>query len=115
LQKWYIAWMQWSVEILNATVRAELEDLPEDMQASFLRIARLIVSKGLTSVHEPFVKHLEGRLWEMRFKGREGIARAAYVPAIGRRVIVVRVFRKKTEKTQRREIEIALNRARDLK
>lgn len=96
-------------------VRAELEGLPKDVQASFMRIARLIEAKGLTLVHEPYVKHLEGRLWEMRLKGREGIARAAYVTALGRRVIVVRVFRKKTEKTPRHEIELALRRARDLK
>jgi len=46
----------------------------------------------LEKVHEPYVKHLEGPLWEMRMKGRDGIARAAYVTATGRRVVVVRVF-----------------------
>lgn len=65
-------------------------------------------------MREPYVKHLEGALWEMRLKGRDGIARAAYVTATGRRVVVVHVFRKKTEKTPRREIELALRRARDV-
>lgn len=83
------------------------------MQASFLRISRLIESVGLQKVHEPYVKHLEGSLWEMRLKGRAGIARAAYITAVGRRVIVVRVFVKKTEKTPRGEIELALRRARE--
>jgi phage-related protein len=57
-------------------------------------------------------KHLEGPLWEMRMKGKDGIARAAYVTASGFRVVVVRVFRKKIQKTPRREIELALRRAR---
>lgn len=47
----------------------------------------------------------------MRMKGRDGIARAAYVMATGRRVVVIHVFAKKTRKTPRREIETALRRA----
>ena len=64
-------------------------------------------------MREPYVKHLVGPLWEMRMKGKDGIARAAYVTATGRRVVVVRVFRKKTQKTPRREIDLALKRAKE--
>ena len=107
--------MQWSVEFLNEEVRGELEVLSKDIIASFLRISRLIETNGLEKVHEPYIKHLEGPLWEMRMKGRDGIARAAYVTAIGRRVVVVRVFPKKTQKAPRREIELALKRAKEVK
>jgi phage-related protein len=48
-------------------------------------------------------------------KGRNGISRAVYVTATGRRVVVVRVFIKKTQKTPRREIDLALERAREVK
>ena len=65
-------------------------------------------------VHFPLVRHIEGPLWEIRLKGSSGIARALYAGRIGQRVIVVRVFVKKTEKTPRREIEMALQRAREL-
>ena len=65
-------------------------------------------------VREPHVKHVEGRLWEMRLKGRDGISRALYVTAIGERVIVVRVFIKKTQTTPRREIDLAWKRAREI-
>ena len=54
------------------------------------------------------------RQWEMRMKGKDGIARAVYVTAKGRRVVVVRAFVKKMQKTPRREIEIALQRAREV-
>jgi phage-related protein len=50
----------------------------------------------------------------MRMKGRAGIARAAYVTAVGKRIVVVHVFVKKTQKTPRREIEIALRRAKEV-
>lgn len=47
-------------------------------------------------------------------KGRDGIARSLYVTASGRRVVVLRSFVKKTQKTPRREIALALERAKDL-
>jgi len=47
-------------------------------------------------------------------KGRDGIARAIYVTAAGRPVVVLRVFARKTEKTPRREIELALRRAKEV-
>jgi phage-related protein len=106
--------MPWRVEILNETVAAELAALPADMQARFVRLADRITSAGLQSLSQPHVKHLEGKLWEMRLTGRDGIARVLYVAAIGQRVVVVRVFVKKTQKTPRTEIELALQRAKDI-
>ena len=107
--------MSWSVETLNAVVDRELAALPGDQRARFLRIAELIESKGLERVREPYVKHLEGPLWEIRMKGRDGISRALYVTATGRRVVVVRVFVKKSQKTPRREIRLALERAKEVR
>jgi phage-related protein len=60
------------------------------------------------------VKHLEGKLWELRLKGRDGIARALYVTATGKRLIVLRAVVKKTQKTPRAEIELALQRAKEI-
>lgn len=106
--------MQWQVEILDDKVALEIAGLPPDMQARCLRLAERISEIGLESLGEPHVKHLEGKLWEMRLTGRDGIARALYVTAIGRRVIVVRAFVKKTQRTPRAEIELALRRAKEI-
>ncbi len=103
--------MSWTVVTLNATVDAELQALPEDMRARLARIAGLIEAYGLELVGEPHVRHVQGSIWEMRLRGRAGIARALYVAAAGKRVVIVRVFAKKTERTPRREIDIALSRA----
>jgi len=81
------------------------------MRARFNRIAMLIETHGLERMREPHVKHLENRLWEIRMQGRDGIARAFYVTSTGQRVVVVRVFVKKTRKAPRHEIELALRRA----
>ena len=74
----------WVVVFLNEQVKAALDALPVDIRASFQRIAELIASHGLERVREPYVKHLEGPLWEMRMKGGGGIARAVYVTAVGK-------------------------------
>ena len=106
--------MAWIVELLDARVRDELEALPADMKARFRRIVELIQDHGLERVREPHIKHLEDPLWEMRMKGKDGISRAIYVTARGRRVVVVRVFVKKTQKMPRREIVLALERVKEI-
>jgi phage-related protein len=50
----------------------------------------------------------------MRMVGGDGISCALYVTASGRRVVVIRVFAKKTRKTPRREIRLALERAKEV-
>ena len=107
--------MAWTVETLNSIVDAELERLPADMQARFVRIAKLIEELGLERMREPHVRHVRGPLWEMRMSGRDGISRALYVTAAGRRVIVVRVFLKKTQRTPAEEITLALRRAKEVR
>jgi phage-related protein len=107
--------MGWTVVTLNQTVDSEVGALPADMRARLARISQLIERYGLDHVGEPHVKHVEGRLWEMRLTGRSGIARALYVPAAGQRVVVVRAFVKKRQKTPRREIELALARAKPVR
>jgi phage-related protein len=106
--------MEWVVVYLNDTVRVEVEALAPELRAKFRRIVELIRSKGLEQVREPYVKHLEGRLWEMRLSGPNTIARLIYVAASGRRVVVLHAFVKKTEKTPRRALEIARARAKEV-
>lgn len=99
---------------MNAAVEAEITALPADMQARYLRLADLIEAYGLEQVGAPHVKHLEGRLWEMRITGRDGIARVIYVAASARRVVVLHAFVKKTQKTPRRVLELAHRRLKEL-
>ncbi len=104
----------WTV-FVDKAVQEALDALPIDTRASFERIVNLVQSYGLERMREPYVRHLEGPIWEMRLKGRDGIARAAYVTASGRPVVVVHVFGKKTQRTPRREIEAALRKAKEVR
>jgi phage-related protein len=107
--------MSWTVSFVNATAEAEVIALPLDMSARFTRMGEKIKSQGLSALREPHVKHLVGKLWEMRLTGRDGIARSIYFAASGQRAVVLRTFVKKTQKTPPREIEIALARMKEMK
>ena len=85
-----------AVQTLNETVDAELAGLPWDMRARLVRISELIESAGLPNVREPHVRHVRGQLWEIR-------------------LVIVGAFIKKTEKTPTGEIDLALQRAKELK
>jgi phage-related protein len=104
----------WTVEFLNDAVEAEFLDIPKDLQARLVRITDLIESYGLDNLGMPYVRHLQDKLWEIRGKGKSGIVRALYVAVVGRRVIILRVFVKKTQKTPPGEIVLALSRMKEI-
>ena len=104
----------WTVEFLNDVVEAEFLAIPKDIQARLVRIADLIESNGLETLGMPYVRHLQDKLWEIRGKGQSGIARALYVTVVSRRVVIVRVFVKKSQKTPAGEIALALSRAKEI-
>lgn len=107
--------MKWTVEFLDESVHAEFLQLYPSLRADFVHISEMIRDYGLERVGMPHVKHLTGKLWEMRGKGREGIARSLYVAVSGRRVVILRCFVKKTQKTPEKEIRLALSRMEGLK
>ncbi|MGX7002918.1 type II toxin-antitoxin system RelE/ParE family toxin [Caballeronia sp. KNU42] len=104
--------MVWHVELIPEA-EAELLALPPDMRARFLHIAEMLEEFGPQRVGMPHVRALDGKLWEIRMTGRDGIARAIYVTRTGQRVVVLHVFVKKTQKTPWRAIEIAYTRMRE--
>ena len=106
--------MRWSVETLDV-VDDEIMELPPKLQARLLRLFEMVESLGLDQLHEPHVKHLDGKLWELRAKAAEGIARGIYVAVTGRRVVVLHVFVKKSQKTPRLALELAQERMKELK
>ena len=106
--------MPWRVEVLNQAVLKELDSLPRDMRAKLDHIVHLIEELGLHRVREPYVKPLRDKLWEMRVRGRDGIARAIYVTVRERRIVILHAFRKKTRKTPKAAIRTALSRMKEL-
>jgi phage-related protein len=107
--------MALSADSPNAALDAELAELPADMRARLGRICELIEALSLSTVKKPHIRHIRGQLWEIRLKGKAGIARALNVTAKEQRVVIVRAFIKKTEKTPTGEIDLVLQKAKELK
>ncbi len=84
------------------------------MRARLARRSNVIEQIGFEGLPRDSVKHLENKLWELRITGRDGISRAIYVTATGNRVVIVRVFVKKTQKTPTRELKLARQRAKEV-
>lgn len=101
----------WSVHY-DARLEGWLNELPPDMKAKVLRIVDLLVAYGPQNVREPYVRHVEGhrKLFELRARGKDGIARVFYFTATGQQMILLHGFIKKTPATPKREIDVALQR-----
>ena len=106
--------MQWNITFLNDLVLDEYRKFPESLRAATMRIMFLIKQNGLEKTGMPYVRHLQGKLWEIRARVKDGIARSLYVTATEKRIVIVRCFVKKTQKTPDNEIKIALQRAKEV-
>ena len=104
----------WRIEVLNERVGAEIAALPLDIRARLVHIEEMMVAIGPQRMREPHVKPLGNKLWEMRMSGKDGIARAIYILAAGRRVVILHAFVKKTQKTPAGAIRLALARAKEV-
>ena len=103
-----------TVQTLGTVVDAEIAALPKDRQAAFLRLVERIEAMGLARVGHPHLKHLRDKLWEMRLSGRDGIARALDVTAVGQRVIVAHAFVEKSQTTPKAALDLAERRAKEI-
>ena len=102
---------KWRLEFLNQAVLEEFEAFPLDIQARFFRIWELVKEFGLPAVREPYIKQVEGKIYEFRMKGRDGIGRSLFLTVSPKRAVVLRSFIKKTNKTPQGEIKLARQRA----
>ena len=109
----YMADMGWTVETASA-VDAEIEALPVALRARLLRLLETVETVGLDALRAPHVRHIDGKLWELRVRAEGGIARGIYVTAAGRRVVVLHVFAKKSRRTPRRALATARERMRQV-
>ena len=101
--------MRWTVETV-AVVDAEIAALPVPLRARLVRLLETVENVGLEALRAPHVKHLDGKLWELRVRAAGGRARGIYVTATGRRVVVLHVFAKKSRKTPSRALATARER-----
>ena len=106
--------MKYTIEFFDASVQQAILAWPAGINASFTRIALRMVEHG-ANLGLPYTRAMGDGLFEIRAKGQEGIGRALFCTLVGRRIIILHGFIKKTEKTPKHELDIALWRMKEIK
>ena len=106
--------MNWKVTFFSSRVEAEIQALAAGFVARFMRYAERMEIYG-PDLGMPHTRPMGGGLFELRLKAAEGIARVFYCTIVGRRIVMLHQFVKKTEKTPNKEIKIARNRMKEIK
>ena len=101
--------MAFEIEYFHSRVLAEVESWPVDVLADYARLLELLIEHG-PSLRLPHSRALGDGLFELRPKGRSGIGRAFYCFLIGKKVIVLHAFIKKTQQTPDSELKLARKR-----
>lgn len=106
--------MKYTIEFFDADVKQAILSWPAGINACFTRIALRMVDHG-ANLGLPYTRAMGGGLFEIRAKGQEGIGRAFFCTMMERRIIILHGFIKKTEKTPKHELDIALQRMKEIK
>ena len=80
--------------------------LDKKMRTKVLRLIEMLEYGGY-ELREPYSKHIEDGIFELRAKVGSDISRVMYFFVIGSKAILTNGFIKKTQKTPRSEIEKA--------
>jgi phage-related protein len=101
--------MAWSIDYYCEDVETNVLALPSGILARYLRLTDLMLKFG-PNLGMPHTRAMGDRLFELRVKGPEGIARVFYCTLVGERIVMLHSFIKKTEKTPNKELKIARRR-----
>ena len=101
--------MRWTVTYYSQQVADGIKNWPSKIRGKYLRTIDLIEEHG-PQLGAPFTKALNNGLFEIRIKAQEGIGRAFFCYRQGNEIIVLHTFIKKTQKTPKKELAIAVQR-----
>lgn len=90
-------------------VREFLQGLDQESQASIGWAIEQLRARNVQA-REPLVRHLEGKLWELRRESRTNIYRLIYFFFRGRQIVFVHGFQKKTQRIPRADLQTARGR-----
>ena len=98
--------MAWRIAYHTEAVESFVLGLPDGLLARYLHLTDLMVEFG-ANLGMPHTRAMSEGLFELRIKGKEGIARVFYCTVIGQRIVMLHGFIKKSEKTPPKELRLA--------
>ena len=106
--------MDHSIEYYNERVEDEILAFPDTLAARYIVLTRRMTAVG-ANLGPPHTDSFGDGLFELRLKGADGIARVFFCTLIGRRIMMLHSFIKKSQKTPTRELEVARKRMKEVK
>jgi len=106
--------VDYEIVYYSAAVQEQIFELPDTLAARYIVLTRRMVALG-PNLGEPHTKAFGNGLFELRLNGAEGIARVFFCTLVGKRIVMLHSFVKKSERTPRREREIAETRLKEVK
>ncbi|MHB8829155.1 MAG: type II toxin-antitoxin system RelE/ParE family toxin [Syntrophales bacterium] len=106
--------MQWTITYYSESIQEEILALPAGFLGRYLRYSDRMEIYG-PDLGMPHTRAMGDGLFELRLKADEGIARLFYCTMVGKKIVMLHQFIKKTDKTPLREIETARRRMKEIK
>ncbi|GAB6269205.1 hypothetical protein DS62_10285 [Smithella sp. SC_K08D17] len=106
--------MNWTITYYSESLQNEILDLPAGFLARFLRYTDRMELYG-PDLGMPHTRAMGEGLFELRLKSAEGIARVFYCTMMGKSIVMLHQFIKKTDKTPPKELAIARRRLKEIK
>ncbi len=105
--------MDWKIEYFSDMVQREILTLPAGLLARYIHLTDRMIGFG-PNLGMPHTRSMDKGLFELRLKAAEGIARLFFFARTGPRILMLRQFVKKSQKTPPKEIKIARRRMKEM-
>jgi len=106
--------VDYTITYYSESVQAQILDLPDTLAARYVVLTRRMIALG-PNLGEPHTTAFGDGLFELRLKGAEGIARVFFCTLVGKRIVMLHSFIKKSDRTPIREREVAETRLKEIK
>jgi phage-related protein len=106
--------VNWKVTFYSRSLEEDILSLPAGFVARFVKYAERMELYG-PDLGMPHTRAMGRGLFELRIKASEGIARVFYCTLVGKQIVLLHQFTKKSEKTPRKELDIARRRMEEIK
>lgn len=103
----------WQITYYNARVQRDVWAMPAGIVADYLRLTEAMTLYG-ADLRMPHSRAMGGGLFELRPKGPEGIGRVFYCTQVGKTIVMLHSFVKKTQETPDAEMRVARKRLKDV-
>jgi len=106
--------VNWTITYYSEALQQEILALPAGFLGRYFRYTDRMEIYG-PDLGMPHTRSMGDGLFELRLKAVEGIARVFYCTLIGKRIVILHQFTKKTQKTPPRELALSRRRMKEVK